>query len=923
MVIADRTFTSLSLSLALKYHPDRNPGKEVEFLSKFQSIQSAHEILSDPQQRLKYDTERLRRGYARAYTSTSTASSSTKPPPSANSARKTPATGGGGGGSTKTNSARSNFNDSRANGTSTTGTQPNNHNQRAYNSRWSSFEPKTGTGDASKARTYTPPKPKPRTYTSSGQSTRPKSAYEAFNSTSSSHNRSTAPSPEPKKKQGFAPGSAGGDEPMARNTSAYKSGYRAEWSNYFHDTTTTSTDEETTKGPERRPGPTPTETPRPTPNLHRSKSQYAHVGGEKIDLSYPSLGRSATTREAPHKDSLNGGSKRESAIPGYYDQYQSTSSSSDSVNSGADRKKAVPKSRLRPNQKASEFQIPRKQTPGSGNGKFPILLRLACLLACLQWLTQDFEIKGQQQSTSSAAKPDTKASSIYNDPFYFTRDIPQPHPPTASATNAAKPDTKASSIYNDPFYFTRQTPEAYAYKLFAESNRDEPPVKENLTNINGQMNDDMSNKDKDTSGEDVLNDQFEKFSFGSGGQQQSHGPRFSFAPKWWQPNFSEGPHASAFPSTSKFSADKWMDYFKNLSWVSPPVNSSGSGSGGSGNGSGGGGSPRKQANASASRNPRKQSKTTVTGNGRTVPQSASVSTEAEEEQSTFVNGGSNEGSKGEDAEAMDVDDETPAVSTNTVNTATTGGRGSVPRRKAVPRSAANINARQDTQDTLNLKELNNVTPFTTTNNGGINDLQDIGATLPFQSQPKGQGETRGGRGGATWSAYSTRPRNLQCPNPPKRPRIPVPIPALSSTTPNVIGTETKQPTTLSRQAWTRYLQEMEVYMREWKAFDRRMLYHFTARQEAVETGLSSNWISAVGDSIRLNDSSTVNGDDDDDEMLISGTGKGGYKAYLRAIEEDETVRKHWEVACELHKECILQLGIMRNYIKNGNGVKLV
>ncbi|KAF2116182.1 hypothetical protein BDV96DRAFT_645519 [Lophiotrema nucula] len=44
--------------LALKYHPDRNPGKESEVLNKFQAIQAAHEILSDPAQRLKYDNER-------------------------------------------------------------------------------------------------------------------------------------------------------------------------------------------------------------------------------------------------------------------------------------------------------------------------------------------------------------------------------------------------------------------------------------------------------------------------------------------------------------------------------------------------------------------------------------------------------------------------------------------------------------------------------------------------------------------------------------------------------------------------------------------------------------------------------------------------------------------------------------------------
>ena len=44
--------------IAKQYHPDRNPGKETEVVAKFQAVQAAHEILSDPAQRAKYDRER-------------------------------------------------------------------------------------------------------------------------------------------------------------------------------------------------------------------------------------------------------------------------------------------------------------------------------------------------------------------------------------------------------------------------------------------------------------------------------------------------------------------------------------------------------------------------------------------------------------------------------------------------------------------------------------------------------------------------------------------------------------------------------------------------------------------------------------------------------------------------------------------------
>lgn len=46
--------------LALQYHPDRNPGRENEVTARFQKIQSAHEVLTDPHERAKYDSNRVR-----------------------------------------------------------------------------------------------------------------------------------------------------------------------------------------------------------------------------------------------------------------------------------------------------------------------------------------------------------------------------------------------------------------------------------------------------------------------------------------------------------------------------------------------------------------------------------------------------------------------------------------------------------------------------------------------------------------------------------------------------------------------------------------------------------------------------------------------------------------------------------------------
>ncbi|GAB7366268.1 hypothetical protein MBLNU230_g7826t1 [Neophaeotheca triangularis] len=48
--------------LALAYHPDRNAGKEEEVIPKFQAIQAAHEVLTDPVQKADYDNARRSAG---------------------------------------------------------------------------------------------------------------------------------------------------------------------------------------------------------------------------------------------------------------------------------------------------------------------------------------------------------------------------------------------------------------------------------------------------------------------------------------------------------------------------------------------------------------------------------------------------------------------------------------------------------------------------------------------------------------------------------------------------------------------------------------------------------------------------------------------------------------------------------------------
>lgn len=48
----------LTCFAALKYHPDRNPGREDEANAQFLIIQAAHDVLTDTQERAKYDSTR-------------------------------------------------------------------------------------------------------------------------------------------------------------------------------------------------------------------------------------------------------------------------------------------------------------------------------------------------------------------------------------------------------------------------------------------------------------------------------------------------------------------------------------------------------------------------------------------------------------------------------------------------------------------------------------------------------------------------------------------------------------------------------------------------------------------------------------------------------------------------------------------------
>lgn len=375
------------------------------------------------------------------------------------------------------------------------------------------------------------------------------------------------------------------------------------------------------------------------------------------------------------------------------------------------------------------------------------------------------------------------------------------------------------------------------------------------------------------------------------------------------PQQSQAP--SPFPfAQAKFSADEWSKQLHDLQWNPPEPETT-----------------RKSANNTPP-TPRSRKQSRAGAKVRSVPKPASVASELDESTKT-VNDDEPASMPAQpappEAEAMDIDDELPSPPVNTTPESPTKN-GDYPNlssnvtQEAQAPEPAPPQPPQQTQPPaqhpaqngvpkeearaplFNLDNLRNTAPFTNTTSGGIENLGDVHDTLPFESRAKQQ----------TTTERDIRPRELNLPNPPKRPWAP----KLVSMGPNT--------QVLPIDKWRHYTSAMSAYIYEWNQFNRRMLLHFNTRQEAIETGLSPNWMSAVGDTTRLK----LNGDDDDsndqepsesdlDEYLVPGSKKGGFSAYVRGIEEDIQVRKHWDVACEMHRECILDLGRLREWIRNG------
>jgi curved DNA-binding protein CbpA len=311
--------TSNTAIAARLWHPDRNPGKENEVISKFQLIQTAQEILTDPELRNKYDNDRRKRaGYGGTYGRSPSARYSSGPVP-----RPQP---------TNARNTRPDFaNPSASNGANRFSRfprpPPQTSAQADAEARANNYNAWQNLG----ARKQHQPQPQgqaqgqPQTGPF-GSRTRPpaseeerlrqqRTAWEQFKKAHQykSSTSKAGPGPYPAntakthQKPGFDPSTPGADEPQAKNTSSY-----------FHSFPGQQTQGSSQSQYTRAPPPTAKKPPnsnlRPKLNTEvpysegepRLSTPYASHSGEKTYFSGDALRRSASHRDPSRRPDING-----------------------------------------------------------------------------------------------------------------------------------------------------------------------------------------------------------------------------------------------------------------------------------------------------------------------------------------------------------------------------------------------------------------------------------------------------------------------------------------------------------------------------------------------------------------------------------------------------------------------------------------
>jgi hypothetical protein len=199
-----------------------------------------------------------------------------------------------------------------------------------------------------------------------------------------------------------------------------------------------------------------------------------------------------------------------------------------------------------------------------------------------------------------------------------------------------------------------------------------------------------------------------------------------------------------------------------------------------------------------------------------------------------------------------------------------GARAGSAGSKKSPETTVNANAAgsEDSEEfKASLADLSKVAPFAQ-QASGLKSFKDMKDHLPFESKASDEVFDKGDKD-ITRLAF------------PQIPVAPRPSPSFA--------VEGIKPTA---SAWQKYAAEFETYLRQWSEFNSSVIDHFEARR--------SNLVA----------SRAANGYD-----FLRARGDEGCAEYLKAVSQDNDVRRRWNEACENHEERLREFMTFRAKMK--------
>ncbi|KAH7328218.1 hypothetical protein B0I35DRAFT_472958 [Stachybotrys elegans] len=853
--------------LALKYHPDRNPGREQEVNAKFQTIQSAHEVLSDPQKKSQYDATLPRSRYPTASGVKGNPWSHVSEQFPAPPRRKPPASGA------------QRWNQRFASGVPPTAKQQASSDSESRQSAASAaraFESmRTKASNQQRETPQAPPPPPPRSETA----------------------RQRQQASFGNRKPSYAPRtSAQDDEPPAtpaRNNTAR------------HHASSSS------QVPQASPIPDPFSQFREREYGHdaRQSSPYTTHGGEKTNpFDGVPIGRAKSTREPAHRptsqfpaeSTFSPRRQRSNSVP---------KDTQEPVTPKADR---VPKEARRPDANQRSTKVPGHAPDGSLAQNGAADMNSPSKPTTPGGSTMYATLHHASHSNIAGGFPHSRPHDFCTCPTAKRRCSTAQHPPHKTSLSARKSTPSGGQNFYDSLTpFEKRQFELLIClinnKHTGQSPRDAQP---SLFVLPCQRDEEIADKwcqhsftfpiDHDTfaqtphrtnshnSVEDI-NTKFAEdhttkpWQFSAGGSTTDGSPisrspagsrssrRSPTRPAVSRPEDTNSRNPQTDQMASGFNPDGWSDKFGPQTFEPPP---------------------RPPASASPTRPARANTKKTRAA-AKTAGGYAVVEDDSSDEEPFQWTG--RKGSApaptatfAASPQAMDIDSPTPTTSTTPPPQNGSNGARNMNVEPSRPEwrpgdvnhlngdalqgeqakkqfKSPNLGSEDSEEFRATLDDLKNVAPFAQ-DVQGLKSLSDLKANLPFESKA------------STASVNLPQVQPLAFPDIPEAPRLP-PTVAISGMKPNV-------------PSWEKYLREFEVYLQRWDIMHALVLAHFSTRLENLSQARQTKGYGFLG----------VRGDSEVYDYFVS-------------VQQDNEVRRRWSAACEEHEKRLREFMAFREKMK--------